>query len=206
MIIQPIVEGYGEVSAFPVLLRRLRDETGAFHIEFGSPIRRKRPQLVNEAALRQAIELALLRPQCDGILILFDGDEDCPKHLGPQVQAWAQAAARNVPCAVVIAKCEYEAWFLAAMESLRDFRGVEPNASSHPAPESVRDAKGWLEARMTPRTTYSPTFDQAAFSERFDLASAHRSSRSFRRLVKAFGLIVSGGGVALAEWPPRDWT
>ena len=34
MRIQPIVEGYGEVAAVPVLLRRLRDEAEAFQIEF----------------------------------------------------------------------------------------------------------------------------------------------------------------------------
>jgi hypothetical protein len=101
--IQPVVEGYGEVSALPVLLRRLSDSSGAFDLEIGRPIRRTRWELVNEAALRRSIRLALL------ILVLFDGDDDCPKTLAPRIQAWAQAEAREIPCMVVIAHREYEA-------------------------------------------------------------------------------------------------
>jgi hypothetical protein len=41
MRIQPIVEGFGEVEAVPVLLRRLRDEAAAFAIDVNSPIRKK---------------------------------------------------------------------------------------------------------------------------------------------------------------------
>jgi len=40
--IQPIVEGYGEVEAFPVLLRRLRDEAGAYGVDIDTPIRQPR--------------------------------------------------------------------------------------------------------------------------------------------------------------------
>lgn len=57
-MIQPIVEGHGEVDAVPVLLRRLRDEAGAFDLQIGVPIRHTRAQLVREATLRQAVELA----------------------------------------------------------------------------------------------------------------------------------------------------
>jgi len=42
MNIQPIVEGHGEVSAVPVLLRRLRDQAQAFALDINAPIRRKR--------------------------------------------------------------------------------------------------------------------------------------------------------------------
>ena len=36
MIIQPIVEGYGEVAAFPVLLRRLVEEAQAWNVSIGT--------------------------------------------------------------------------------------------------------------------------------------------------------------------------
>ena len=42
MIIQPIVEGYGEVAAFPVLLRRLVEEAQVWTVSIGRPIRRSR--------------------------------------------------------------------------------------------------------------------------------------------------------------------
>ncbi len=64
MTIQPIVEGHGDVSALPVLLRRLRDEAGAFELRVGKPIRRRRWELVQRDLLEKAIRLALLRPDC----------------------------------------------------------------------------------------------------------------------------------------------
>ena len=112
MRIQPVVEGHGEVRALPVLLRRLSDASGVHDLEFSRPIRRKRSELVNEEPLRRTIRLALLREECAGILILFDADDDPPCELGPRVQSWASAEAAAVPCAVVMAMREYEAWLL----------------------------------------------------------------------------------------------
>lgn len=60
MKIQPIVEGEGEEAAFPVLLRRLRNESGAFDIVIQRPFRRRRSELVQEASLRRIVRSALL--------------------------------------------------------------------------------------------------------------------------------------------------
>ncbi|MCZ0937037.1 MAG: DUF4276 family protein [Caldilineaceae bacterium] len=117
MRIQPIVEGYGEVKALPILLRRLVEEAEVWLVGIGRPIRKPRNQLVRETELRKAVRLALLQPECSAVLILFDGDSDCPAELGPAVQEWAVAEAGDVPCEVVIAHREYEAWFLASIES-----------------------------------------------------------------------------------------
>ena len=121
MNIQPIVEGYGEVEALPVLLRRFVAEAQIWSVDIGRPIRRKRNQLTSEAEVNTAVKLARLQPECCAVLILFDGDSDCPAELGPQVQHWVAASACKLPCEVVIAHREYEAWFLAAIESLREY-------------------------------------------------------------------------------------
>ena len=92
MRIQPIVEGHA-VEALPVLLRRLRNEIEAYAVDFLRPIRRKRSELVLEQPLRNAVRLALLKPECQAILIVFDGDDDCPAQLAPIVQGWAQNEA-----------------------------------------------------------------------------------------------------------------
>lgn len=191
MKIHPIVEGHGEVEALPVLLRRFRDVSEVFDIEVGKPIRQKRSELAQEQPLRRAIRLALSRPNCDAILVLLDGDEDCPAELGPQIQEWARREARHVPCAVVVAHREYEAWFLAALDP------------PHPASETVRDAKGELAIRLA--QGYLPTVDQPSLSATFDMARAYPRSRSFRRMVKAFGELVTALGAALPVWPPADW-
>lgn len=206
MNIQPIVEGHGGVKALPVLLRRFRDEAEAWDVDVGRPIRRPRSRLVDEAGVQQAVRLALVQPDCGAVLLLFDGEFDCPANLGPTVQAWATAAADGTPCRVVLAHREYEAWFLAAIESLRGRRGIRNDAESHPAPENPRGAKEQLEARMQPGATYLETTDQPAFSALFSLPAAYRRSRSFRKLADSFGNLVHAMGHDVGVWPPAVWT
>ena len=205
MKIQPIVEGHGDVKALPVLLRRLGTEAQAWGIEVGRPIRKPRNQLVRETELKRAVRLALLQPECSAVLILFDGNSDCPAELGPAVQEWAAAEAGGVPCEVVIAHREYEAWFLAAIESLRGHRLIRADALPHSTPEQPRDAKGQLESRMDSAATYLETTDQPALSASFSLADAYRRSRSFRKLVNAFGRLVNSMVQEASEWPPACW-
>jgi hypothetical protein len=205
MNIQPIVEGHGEVNAVPELLRRLRNEAHAYQLDVNPPIRKKRSELVEEAQLRRAVLLARKQENCAAILVLFDSDDDCPKTLAPSVQGWAESAAGSVPCAVVMAHREYEAWFLAAIESLRGVRGIRPDAVSHHEPEAPRGAKWHLEQRMARGRSYSETADQAALSARLDLAAVYRRCRSFKRMVRAFGLLALGAGITLPHWPPTAW-
>jgi hypothetical protein len=205
MKIQPIVEGYGEVAAVPVLLRRLRDEAGTYELDVNAPIRRNRPDFVDESRLRLAVRIALQKPDCHAILILFDADDDCPKDLAPRIQAWAEAEAAGVPCAVVIANREYESWLLATIESLRGRRGIRPDAAAPTDPEIPRDAKGQLSDRMVAGRSYSETADQPALTAGFELAAAYARCRSFRRMVTAFGRLAAAAGVVLAAWPPAPW-
>ena len=205
MKIQPIVEGYGEVKALPVLLRRLVEEAEVWSVGVGRPIRKPRNQLVRETELKKAVRLALLQPDCSAVLILFDGNSDCPAELGPAVQEWAAAEAGGVPCEVVIAHREYEAWFLAAVESLRGQRRIPSDAQPHPNPEQPRDAKGHLEGRMESGATYLETTDQPALSASFSFTDAYRHSRSFRKLAYAFGRLVGSMGQEVGEWPPAFW-
>ena len=205
MKIQPIVEGYGEVKALPVLLRRLVEEAEVWSVGVGRPIRKPRNQLVRETELKKAVRLALLQPDCSAVLILFDGNSDCPAELGPAVQEWAAAEAGGVPCEVVIAHREYEAWFLAAVESLRGQRRIRSDAQPHPKPEQPRDAKGHLEGRMESGATYLETTDQPALSASFSFTDAYRHSRSFRKLAYAFGRLVGSMGQEVGEWPPAFW-
>ena len=100
---------------------------------------------------------------------------------------------------------EYEAWFLATVESLRGVRGILPEATPHPNPESPRGAKEALEERMQAGFSYAERTDQPALSGRFDLSAAYARCRSFRRLVSAIGQLIQATGRDLPEWPPSSW-
>jgi len=136
---------------------------------------------------------------------VFDSDKDCPKELVAKIHDWARAEARGVPCEVVIAHCEFEAWFLGSLESLRGHRGIREDAKSLPDPETVRGAKERLTGSMIPGKIYTETLDQPALTAVFDLAAAHRSCRSFRRMVHAFGLLAAGAELEIGPWPPASW-
>lgn len=199
------MEGHGEVEAVPVLLRRLQDELGEYSFQIARPIRRRRSELVTEEQVRRSVRLAMGTPQCAGILILFDSDDDCPATIGPLIQRWGQTEAGDILCQVVLAKREYEAWFIATVESLRNFRGIKGDATSHPEPETVRDCKGALEDRMTPGNSYSPSVDQAAFSAMLELKAVYQACRSFRRITTAFGRLARAAGSPAHTWPPEAW-
>ena len=205
MIIQPIVEGHGDVEAVPVLLRRLVDEAQTWEVGVGRSIRRRRSQLVQKAELQKSVRIALLQSDCAAVPILFDADDDCPAELAPEIRGWAAAVAGSVPCEVILAKREYEAWFLGAIESLRGLRGIRSDATLHSEPEAPRDAKGELEKRMYAGSSYFERDDQPALTARFAFSDAHRRCRSFRKLANEFGMLVRAMGVGIARWPPMEW-
>lgn len=173
-----IVEGHGEVAAVPVLLRRIAAEVGV-PIATPRPIRLPRGQMLIEKELHDAVRLASGKAGDEGaVIVLLDANSDCPAALGPSLRKRASAARPGCPVRVVLAKVEYEAWFLAAAASLAGRRGIRADFSPPADPETVRDAKGLLSANMSPGLSYKPAQDQAALSAVFDLDAA-RSAPSF---------------------------
>ena len=69
------------------------------------------------------------------ILILLDADNDCPAELGIELLRRARLARADRPIRAVLAKTEYEAWFLAATTLDRG----EAWRRSEAAPESGID-------------------------------------------------------------------
>jgi hypothetical protein len=201
-----IVEGHGEVTAVPVLLRRmLHEHAQCFDLAIGIPIRRKEAEFRREADVQNAVRLAMAQPECAAVLLLFDGEDVCPVERGAEVRRWAKAAAGDLPCEVVVAYREFETWFLSSVESLRGYCKIASSASSPANPEAKRDAKGALEEFMPPGASYSPTVHQHRMSAVFDMAQTHRRSRSFRKLTKAVGDLLCALGRPVDVWPPPGW-
>lgn len=181
--IVPIVEGRGDVTALPVLLRRLLAQINPpVAIDVARPIPRPRGRLLKAGGIEAAVELAANEMgQVGAVLLLVDSDGDCPREQGPAIANRAKDARKDKRISVVLAHQEYEAWFLASASSLRGVRGLSPMMTDHHDPESVRGCKEWLEGWLPPTSRYSETADQAALTSSFDIALARRAP-SFDKL------------------------
>ena len=179
-----IVEGAGEVVALPILLRRINAwRTPDVHLQALPPIRVHRDRFLNrQDEFRRHLLLAAAKCGEQGwILVLLDADDDCPAELGKQILERATAYVPHRRVSVVLANREYEAWFIAAAESLHGQRGFALKSGDTIDAEGPRNAKGWITAHMC-GGSYGETTDQPAFSARMDLQQAFARSRSFRKL------------------------
>ena len=178
-----IVEGHGELDAVPILLRRIAEaeELPAGAVDVCTLIRVNRRKIVKEMELERVVEVAAQRAGADGrILILLDADADCPAQLAPDLLRRARAARGDRAIRVVLAKIEYEAWFLTAVDSIAKQLGIEA-AVPPQEPESVRGAKEWLSKRMPAGQSYRPTRHQAELTKTFNMEAARRAP-SFDKL------------------------
>lgn len=205
MKIVPVVEEHGEVEAIPALLRRLQSEASCFVFEIGTAVRRNSSDLNNRVKFQEGVRIAVNQTDCAAVLILFDLDDGCPKQKAAELAQWAKEVVISKPCAVVLAHREYEAWFLATVESLRGYNGITNDAVSPHNPENIRGAKQHLQKLMDSEYTYSETIDQVRITTRFDMAAAYHHSRSFRRLVNTFGQLLMAMGQQVEQWPPEHW-
>jgi hypothetical protein len=194
-----IVEGHGDVAAVPLLLRRIASELDpSLYIHIPQPLRVPRDKLVKADELERAVEFSARQVGGQGaILILIDSDIECPKTLAPELLARAVRQRSDVPIGLVLAKHEYEAWFLAAATSLACKRGLHADLEAPPDPEAIRGAKEWLRDRMEKGRKYSETLDQPALTQVFDMNVARGSSNSFdkcyREIVRLFTEIQARG-------------
>lgn len=176
-----IVEGHGEIEAIPVLIRRIATEIDPALVPHVEPILRvPASRLRKEGELERHVELTARKlGGRGGILVLIDCDWDadaCPKFDAPSLLERACRARSDMPISVVLAYREYEAWFIAAADSLRGKRGLSENLVAPPDPEEIRGAKEWLSEHMPRTQPYAETTDQAAFTQMFDMVSARRAN------------------------------
>src|SRR5699024_7902259 len=159
-----IVEGEGEVRALPELLRQFAAwKPGPVYPEALKPIRVRRDRFLNKEDEFQR-QLLLAADKCgeDGwIIVVLDADDDCPADLAESILERAQAYVPHRRLSVVLANREFEAWFIAAAQSLDGVRGFRAPLDEVVDPERPRDAKGWI--RKHKENKYSEVLDQPAF-------------------------------------------
>jgi hypothetical protein len=202
--IMAIVEGHGEQTAVPVLLRRWfmhrryrNFETPDLAIRASGAGALKCPHNAeDELGIEHYVGIAA-RERPDGILVLLDSDEEClqrpkKKPLGPELLARARHVAPHIPIEVVVANREYEAWFLASLENLRR-AGKVPRGERLKTPlaevESIADCKKRLGLLLGRR--YEETTDQADMTSVLPFTQVMaRRSRSYRKLLKALDALI----------------
>lgn len=195
-VVACIVEGHGERHAVSLLVRRIAESLSVpVYIDVPLAIRIPRTRLVRVGELERATKLAMSRVvesqvAGGGVLVLIDADTDCAAQFGPELLARARSVAGATPVEVVLAVKEFEAWFLAALTSLRGQRGIQADAEAPPNPEAVRGAKEALRRQMAPGSAYSPPTDQPALAALMDLDAA-RAAPSFDKLWRAVAVILS---------------
>lgn len=185
-----VVEGHGEVTSLPILIRRIASELNpTLSVDVPHPVRVPKDKLLKPGELERATDLAARNVGgLGGIFVLLDSDDDCPATLGPNLLARVKAAHADLPSAVVLAKREFEAWFLASAESLRECRGLPADLQAPLEPEGIAGAKEWLDARMS----YAPTVDQAALTSQFDFTLARRApsfDKCYRDIAQLLGAL-----------------
>ena len=200
--IVPIVEGEGDIRAVPVLLRRVLHES-LQQYAWGVTSPKKAHGLPTlHRRLENYLRYAAIEKDAQAILILLDLDDGCPAVEAQQLADDIRALSSKLPVAIVLAHREYEAWFLASVDTIVQQGGQKYRFSSaflqNPTPpsdvESIRDAKGWISRQMIPGHRYKETLHQPSMTTLIDFDLAIQRSRSFRRLLHAVEFLVRHAG------------
>jgi hypothetical protein len=186
-----IAGGHGEIEALPILFRRIAGILDPSLIVNVKPVLRvPESRLSRVGELEKHVEFAARSVgRHGGIFVLLDcdGPDGCPKKDAPVWLKRARLARPDMEISLVLANKEYEAWFIAAAESLRGRRGFAPDLTADPDPERIRGAKEWLSDRMPRNRPYSPTIDQPALTSVFDMEAARRAGsfdKCYREIVR----------------------
>jgi hypothetical protein len=191
-VLVPIVEGDGEVQAVPVLIRKYLTIKRRWDLQIARPKNAHGcGNLTKAGGLERFTELAFREPGCSGVLVLMDLDEeeDCPAQLASRFVERIRAHGARRPVAVVFARREYEAWFLASLPTIvnRNIAGAPalgPGTRFDGDVEGLRSVKAWLSRSFQGTRVYKETEDQAPMTDLMDFCVAATRSRSFRRFTK----------------------
>ena len=184
-MIIPIVEGNGDLAAVPILVRRILIEIfGTTEWDAGAPKRAKSLSVLRRD-LEKYIRYAELETDSAGILIVLDLDDGCPWQEAQSLAASIRKLPHHLPIAIVLACKEYEAWFLASIETFSGRYSLPDGMIAPPDVERIRGAKEWITDHMVEGKIYKETIHQPAWSAQMNLSLAANRSRSFRRLIHA---------------------
>jgi hypothetical protein len=175
------VEGHGDILASANLVARLSVDLG-LEVSWSTPLRWR--NLHQEKGLVSLSEVIRARSDVARLLVVRDEDDACPREQGPELAEILRRQNLPFPAAVVLLHREYEALFLASMDSLAG-RTLGAGAAERPGilagsrfegnPESVRGVKEWLSSRFPQGKSYKPSLDQLPLTRLIDFELVRRS-------------------------------
>ncbi len=207
--IVPIVEGPGEVEAVPALLWKLLVEMGRYDIQIEIPQNAHGcGNLTKPGGIERFVQNAWTKRDCGAVLVLVDADKKCPVRMAADFTRRVLALGVRFPVVIVIAKCEYETWFLASLETvagtpLDGGYGLPVGLVYPDEVENRVGAKGWITRQLPDERIYKETIHQASMTRLLDPERVRQKSRSFRRLCHALEQAVEAIGQGLAIVTPE---
>ena len=188
-IIVPVVEGPGDRSAVPILLRAILWE---HFCRYDIGVDKTKSAKGKQKLIRdyeKFLRYASIEPSCAAIIVLLDADDECPVEEVSRLVERTKLLELRQPVTIVEANREYETWFVASLDSqqgtaIRGRLGIADSVSYQGDVEEVH-AKSWLKRRMPRGRTYKETSDQASLSPLIDIEHTQGRSRSFQRLCHA---------------------
>ncbi|MBW1936585.1 MAG: DUF4276 family protein [Candidatus Hodarchaeales archaeon] len=202
--IVPIVEGDGEVKAVPILLHRTLEYMQKWQIRISYPPINAHGigNLLKEGGLEKFLKLAIRRDYCYGIIVIIDADTYCARDVAMGLAKRALNHNPHIPTAIVAAKYRYENWFLASIETIKEYHIFRKDMPIIYEPESIPDPIRWLEKHMDQRRAYRETMDQEELTKKINLDLALERSRSFKRLFHATEELLNSISSGIAKISP----
>jgi hypothetical protein len=198
-----LVEGHGEVEAAHNLVVRLDHRLGD-HGPWLPPRRWKNLHqfTASKWGVLAGVEFIRSKPDVEGLLILRDEDDACPRDLAPGISERLRTLDLPFPVAYVLLHPEYEVLFLPCLSRMIQV-GYPPTVRWDGATwESRRGIKEWLSKQLPPGRAYKPTADQLNMTRKLDFDLLEQADLpSFGSLQRAVRFLGERAGEAGAVYP-----
>ena len=181
-----VLEGYGDVRAAPVLVRRiLRERLQIYDCRIETHRRHGLEYLRANDWERLRRYTAVGYYENAPVLWLLDCDDDCARDAAREMTQKIISCCPQQPVAVALLPREYETMFLIDIEATKQTFSLYPSVIGPTNPKGIRDAKGRI-SRLLPRgRAYKETVDQPKITARLSFDTLEASYSDFRHLLRA---------------------
>jgi Domain of unknown function (DUF4276) len=180
-----VVEGDGEKSALPIIVRRhLHENREIFNVGVEVPKNSKgRGNLEAPGGVERFAQYAAIPDEVGGVLVLCDSDRDPVCEFGPTIETRAAAAVRSKPVRATLAVAEFENWIVASAESIA---GAEPvDTDDFETLGAVSIVSRWRHPRA-----YVKPLHQPGYAQQMDFELVQARCPSFARLIRCIDELV----------------